>query len=170
MRTHELLGGTKSDVGIKIFGDDLPTLERLAASVVHAIGAIPGAADVRTEPLSGLPLLTVRPDPVRAGRLGLSPAAIAATVEGMKAGRQVGVLVEGERRFDVRVLFPLADSPDAVGGTILPLPGGATAQLAMLADVKTEEGPAIVSREGGRRRVLVEANVRGRDLGSFVAR
>ncbi|MBX3206241.1 MAG: efflux RND transporter permease subunit [Labilithrix sp.] len=168
MRTHELLGGTKSDVGLKIFGDDLRVLEQLAARVAHDVAAIPGAADVRVEPLSGLPLLTVRPDPARAGRLGLPPSEIAATVEGMKAGRPVGVLVEGERRFDVRVLFPLPASPEAMSEALVPLPGGMSASLGQLAEVKNEEGPALVSREGARRRVLVEANVRGRDLGSFV--
>jgi cobalt-zinc-cadmium resistance protein CzcA len=168
MRTHELLGGTKSDVGLKIFGDDLAVLEQLASRIAHDVASIPGAADVRLEPLSGLPLLTVRPDPARAGRLGLPPSAVAATVEGMKAGRLVGVLVEGERRFDVRVLFPLPHGPEAIATTLVPLPGGASAPLGHLAEVKMEEGPAIVSREGARRRVLVEANVRGRDLGSFV--
>ena len=168
MRTHELLGGTKSDVGLKLFGDDLPTLERLAAEISRKIAAIPGAADVRVEPLSGLPLLTVRPDPERAGRLGLTPSAIAATVEGMRTGREVGTLVEGERRFDVRVLFPLATSPEAVAGTLVPLPNGASASLSSLAEVESDEGPAMVSRENARRRVLIEANVRGRDLGSFV--
>ncbi len=168
MRTHELLGGTKSDVGLKIFGDDLAVLEQLASRIAHEVASIPGAADVRVEPLSGLPLLTVRPDPARAGRLGLPPSAVAATIEGMKAGRPVGVLVEGERRFDVRVLFPPPPSPEAIAATLVPLPGGASAPLGQLAEVKMEEGPAIVSREGARRRVLVEANVRGRDLGSFV--
>jgi heavy metal efflux system protein len=168
MRTHELLGGTKSDVGLKIFGDDLAVLEQLGSRVAHDIASIPGAADVRVEPLSGLPLLTVRPDPARAGRLGLPPSEVAATVEGMKAGRPVGVLVEGERRFDVRVLFPLPTSPEAMSETLIPLPGGVSAPLGHLAEVKTEEGPALVSREGARRRVLVETNVRGRDLGSFV--
>ncbi len=168
MRTHELLGGTKSDVGLKIFGDDLRVLELLAARLARDVAEIPGAADVRVEPLSGLPLLTVRPDPARAGRLGLPPSEVAATIEGMKVGRPVGVLVDGERRFDVRVLFPLPPSPEAMGATTIPLPGGARAILEQLAEVTTEEGPAIVSREGARRRVLVEANVRGRDLGSFV--
>lgn len=168
MRTHELLGGTKSDVGLKIFGDDLGVLERLGARFAHEITSIPGAADVRVEPLSGLPLLTVRPDPARAGRLGLPPSAIAATIEGMKAGRPVGMLVDAERRFDVRVVFPSPSTPEAIAETLVPLPGGASAPLGQLADVRSEEGPAIVSREGARRRVLVEANVRGRDLGSFV--
>ncbi len=168
MRTHELLGGAKSDVGLKIFGDDLAVLEQLASRVAQEISTIPGAADVRVEPLSGLPLLTVRPDPARAGRLGLPPTEVAATIEGMKAGRPVGVLVDGERRFDVRVLFPAPASAETMAATLVPLPGGASAPLANLAEVKTEEGPAIVSREGARRRVLVEANVRGRDLGSFV--
>lgn len=168
MRTHELLGGTKSDVGLKIFGDDLAVLEQLGARVAHDLTSIPGAADVRVEPLSGLPLLTVRPAPARAGRLGLPPSEVAATVEGMKAGRPVGVLVEGERRFDVRVLFPLPASAEAMATTLIPLANGASAPLASLAEVKTEEGPALVSREAARRRVLVETNVRGRDLGSFV--
>jgi cobalt-zinc-cadmium resistance protein CzcA len=123
---------------------------------------------VRVEQLSGLPLLTVRPDPARAGRLGLPPAALAAALEGMKAGRVVGTLVEGERRFDVRVLFPAPSTPEGLADTILPLPFGARAALGTLADVKLEEGPAVVSREGARRRVLIEANVRGRDLGGFV--
>ena len=169
MRTHELLGGTKSDVGLKIFGDDLAVLEQLGSRVAHEVASIPGAADVRVEPLSGLPLLTIRPDPARAGRLGLPPTEVAATVEGMKAGRPVGVLVDGERRFDVRVLFPLPPSAEGMATMLVPLSGGASAPLSSLAEVKTEEGPALVSREQARRRVLVEANVRGRDLGSFVS-
>ncbi len=168
MRTNELLGGTKSDVGLKIFGDDLGVLEGLAARLARDIGTIAGAADVRVEPLSGLPLVTVRPDPARAGRVGIPPAELAATVEAMRAGRLVGTLVEGERRFDVRVLFPAPPSPEALGDALVPLPDGASVPLHRIADVRTEEGPAIVSREGARRRVLVEANVRGRDLGSFV--
>ncbi|MFO0667338.1 MAG: CusA/CzcA family heavy metal efflux RND transporter [Polyangiaceae bacterium] len=168
MRTHELLGGTRSDVGIKIFGDDLKVLEQLGTRIAHDLSTVPGAADVRLEQLSGLPLLTVRPDPTRAGRLGLSPDELAATIEGMKAGRVVGTLVDGERRFDVRVLFPLPESPEALRDTQIPLADGRVASVGQLADVRTEEGPAIVSREGARRRVLVEANVRGRDLGSFV--
>ncbi len=168
MRTNELLGGTRSDVGLKIFGDDLGTLERLAATIARDLGEIPGAADVRVEPLSGLPLATVRPDAARAGRVGLPTSELAATVEAMRAGRSVGTLVEGERRFDVRVLFPSPSSPEALGDVIVPLEGGASIALGQVADVRTEVGPAMVSREGARRRVLVEANVRGRDLGSFV--
>lgn len=168
MRTNELLGGTKADVGIKLFGDDLGVLEQLGNRFAHDIATIDGAADVKVEQLSGMPLLTVRPAPERAGRLGLPPRALAATVEGMKAGRPVGLLVEGERRFDVRVLFPSPASPEQMGDTLVPLRDGASATLGSLASVRLEEGPAIVSREGARRRVLVEANVRGRDLGSFV--
>lgn len=168
MRTHELLGGTKSDVGLKIFGDDLAVLEDLGAHIAHDVAQIPGAADVRVEPLSGLPLLTVRPDPERAGRLGVQPSEVAATIEGMKAGRRVGVLVEGERRFDIRVLFPPPASPEAMPELLIPLPNGKSATLSNLANVRTEDGPALVSRERARRRLLVEMNVRGRDLGSFV--
>jgi cobalt-zinc-cadmium resistance protein CzcA len=168
MRTHELLGGTKSDLGLRIFGDDLNVLEELGAKIAHEVAAVPGAADVRVEPLSGLPLLTIRPDPTLAGRLGLPPSELAATIEGMKTGRPVGVLVDGERRFDVRVLFPLPSRLEAMSEVLVPLAGGTSAPLGQLAEVKTEEGPALVSREGARRRVLVESNVRDRDLGSFV--
>jgi cobalt-zinc-cadmium resistance protein CzcA len=164
MRTHELLGGTKSDVGLKIFGDDLPTLERLAGEIAHRVAAIPGAADVRVEPRSGLPL---RPDPERAGRLGLTPSAIAATVEGMRAGPRLRRARRRRTSLRRARAVPARIEPRGDRRLARPLPNGASAALASLAEVKSEEGPAIVSREGARRRVLVEANVRGRDLGSF---
>jgi cobalt-zinc-cadmium resistance protein CzcA len=167
MRTQELLGGMKSDVGIKIYGDDLAVLRRVASAVAREVSTIPGAADVRMEQSSGLPLATVRPDPWKAARLGASVADVRGAVEAVRAGRTVGTLVEGERRFEVRVLSELGPDQDLSQLTIV-LDGGRAFPLADLAEISEEQGPAIIGRENARRRILVEANVRGRDLGSFV--
>jgi cobalt-zinc-cadmium resistance protein CzcA len=168
MRTQELLGGMKSDIGIKVFGDDLVALRRTAALVTRELQSIQGAADIRVEQTSGLPLTTVRPDPWKAARAGASAADVRAAVEALRAGRKVGTLVEGERRFDVRVLSDLPATGDLRQLNVV-LEGGRAVPLPELADITEEEGPAIIGRENARRRVLVEANVRGRDLGSFVA-
>jgi len=126
-----------------------------------------GAADVRVEQTSGLPLTTVRPDPWKVARAGASVAEVRSAVESLRAGRKVGSLVEGERRFDVRLLMETSPS-----GRLATLPvvleGGRALPLGDIADIVEEDGPAIIGRENARRRVLVEANVRGRDLGSFV--
>lgn len=167
MRTQELLGGMKSDVGIKIYGDDLVTLRRIASAVAREVSTIEGAADVRMEQSSGLPLATVRPDPWKAARVGVSVAEVRAAVEAVRAGRKVGTLVEGERRFDVRVLSELGPNEDLARLTVV-LDGGRAFPLADIADIVDEQGPAIIGRENARRRILVETNVRGRDLGSFV--
>ncbi len=168
MRTQELLGGMKSDIGIKVFGDELAVLRRVASVVARELEAIQGAADVRVEQTAGLPLTTVRPDPWRASRVGASAIDVRAAVEAVRAGRKVGTLVEGERRFDVRVMTELPPSTE-LGQLTVVLEGGRALKLADLADIKEEDGPAIIGRENARRRILVEANVRGRDLGSFVA-
>nr|AYM52557.1 heavy metal efflux pump CzcA family protein [Aetherobacter rufus] len=170
MRIQELLGGSRSDVGIKIFGDDLQTLKRLAAEVTQATAATPGAADVRAEPSEGLPLATIRPDAAAMGRLGVRSEALRAAVEALRAGRVVGVLADGERRFPITVR---ADAPptsdiEALADTPLALAGGRTVALGEIARLRRDDAPAQLSREMGRRRVLVEANVRGRDLASFV--
>ncbi|MFT3766985.1 MAG: CusA/CzcA family heavy metal efflux RND transporter [Minicystis sp.] len=170
MRVQELLGGSRSDVGIKVFGDDLDTLKRLAAEVAQAASATAGSADVRVEPSEGLPLATVRPDAAAIGRLGLRTEDVRAAVEALRAGRPVGVLAEGERRFQVAVRFdvPPASDTDALRRAALVFPGGRAVELGELARIQQDDAPAQLSREQGRRRILVEANVRGRDLASFV--
>ncbi|HSO37823.1 MAG TPA: CusA/CzcA family heavy metal efflux RND transporter [Labilithrix sp.] len=168
MRTQELLGGMKSDVGVKVYGDDLVTLRRTAALVVRELSAMSGAADVRVEQTSGLPLTTVRPDPWKIARAGASVSEVRGAVESVRAGRKVGTLIEGERRFDVRVLSETTPTDDLRRLSVV-LEGGRALPLGDIADVVEEDGPAIIGRENARRRVLVEANVRGRDLGSFVA-
>lgn len=170
MREQELLGGLKSDVGVKVYGDDLPTLTRLAGEVARTLAGIPGAEDVRAEPTSGLPLATIRPNAAKMGRLGVRPDELRAAVRALRAGLPVGVLVEGDRRFPIAIRAdapPLADVR-ALEQAPLALGEGRAIPLGDLCDVTLEEGPAQVSREQARRRILVEANVRGRDLASFV--
>ena len=168
MRTQELLGGSKSDVGVKIFGDDLTVLRGLGARVVRELTTLDGSADVRTEPSTGLPLVTIRPDPVRVAREGAGAEDVRTAVELVREGRKVGTLVEGERRFDVRLLSD-APPPSELARLPVVLAGGRVIPLGDLAEVQEEQAPAIVSREQARRRLLIESNVRGRDLGSFVA-
>ncbi len=170
MRVQELLGGARSDVGVKIFGDDLPTLRRLGAEVSALLASIPGAADIRAEPSEGLPMLSIRPDAAALGRRGLRTADLDAAVEALRAGRPVGVIAEGERRFPItlRLDVPPPSEPAALGRTTLTFPGGRTAPLGEVARIAVEDGPAQLSREEGRRRILIEANVRGRDLAGFV--
>jgi cobalt-zinc-cadmium resistance protein CzcA len=170
MRVQELLGGSRSDVGVKVFGDDLATLRRLSNEIAQAITATSGAADVRVEPSEGLPLATVRPDAAAIGRLGLRSEDVRAAVEALRAGRPVGLIAEGERRFPIAVRFdaPPAPDVDALRRTPLVFTGGRSVALGELARIQQDDAPAQLSREQGRRRILVEANVRGRDLASFV--
>lgn len=170
MRVQELLGGMKSDIGVKVFGDDLSTLTRTATEIAQAVATVPGAADVRVEPTSGLPLLTVRPSPEKMGRLGVTAGELRAAVEALRAGRSVATFLDGNARFPVVVRLdttPSAD-PQTVALTPLTLADGRTLTLGDACDISLEDGPAQVSREQATRRVLIEANVRGRDLASFV--
>lgn len=170
MRTSELLGGVKSDVGLVIVGDDLEALKRVEEDVIRALKATPGAADVRGEALEGMDMLSIRPDPQRAGRVGASPEDLATAIELVRAGRPVATLREGERRFDVvlRQDAPPAPTEEAFASTPVVLDHGVSVPLGEVASFERADVPAVVGREQARRRVLVEANVRGRDLASFV--
>ncbi len=170
MRMQELIGGVRSDLGVKIYGDDLETLNRLATDGARILGTIQGAADVRVEPTKGLLQLTVRPNPRRMARLGAKADEVAAFVEMMRGGRDIGQLVEGQRRFEVNLRLAKIPATDAevVRRLLVPLSNGTAVPLGDLADIEQNEGPAQISREQARRRILVECNVRGRDLASFV--
>ena len=170
MRMQELLGGMKSDVGVKVFGDDLPTLARLSTEAAQLISQVPGAEDVRIEPLRGLPLLTVRPNAAKMGRLGVRAEELRSAVEAIRSGRHVGTLVEGDRRFDIMLRLDTPPGADAMELGRIPLTFGQARMVPLgdVCDIVQEEGPAQISREHAQRRVLIEANVRGRDLGSFV--
>ena len=170
MRVQELIGGVKADVGIKIFGSDLARLRELSGRMARLVAAMPGASDVRVEPISGLSMLTLEPDMRRLGQLGVRADDFSEFVELLRTGRRVGRLVEGERRFDVVMRAAVLPVPDdgPMQKLRVPLAGGRSVPLGDLARVEMSEGPAQVSREQGRRRILIEANVRGRDLLSFV--
>ena len=170
MRFNEMIAGVRSDVALKIFGDDLKVLKEKGEQAARILRQIPGGQDVRVEQVSGLPVLRIQIQRDRIARYGINVADALAAVEAAGAGRVVGTVFEGQRR------FPLVVRTVGSGPTGLPsfrdlpvaAPNGALIPLAQLASIVVEEGPAQVSREDISRRIVVEANVRGRDLGSFV--
>jgi heavy metal efflux system protein len=170
MRMQELIGGVKAAFGVKVFGDDMDTLSKIANDVARTVSKVPGAADVRVEATQGLMVLTVKPDSRKMARLGVRTGDVASFVQMLRGGRGVGQLVEGQKRFDIVMRYgktPVTD-PDVVGKLLIPLPGGRSVPLGDVAEITLGEGPAQVSREQAHRRVMVEANVRGRDLATFV--
>lgn len=168
-RTNELISGSRADVAIHLFGDDLATLSDLGNRIGQLMRAIPGAGDVRVERALGLPMLQVRADRRRLARHGIAADEVLAVVEASRQGRRAGVIFEGARRFDLRVLLPPV-AGGVEGFAALPI-GDAAGRMVPLGEVATvteEDGPAQISREGLRRRLRVEVNIRGRDLVGFV--
>ena len=174
MRFNELIAGVRSDVAVKIFGDDMATLEAVGADVEGVLASVPGAADVKVEQTTGLPRLTVQLDRPAMARLGLNVSDVQDVVEVAIGGRTVGQLYDGDRRFDIVVRLPeaLRTNIDGLGRLAVPLPETSGARqyvpLATVATFEIATGPNMVGRENGKRRVIVTANVRGRDIGSFV--
>mgnify|MGYP001205343765 FL=1 len=187
MRTNELISGVRADVAVKIYGDDLDQLVRTAAQVQRVMAAVPGAADVKTEQVAGLPLLTVVPDRQALVRYGLNPGDVQDTVATAVGGEVAGQLFDGDRRFDLVVRLPEGVRQDPAALADLPIPlgsngeadessrpaswvGGAprTVPLREVARIESTLGPNQINRENGKRRVVVTANVRDRDLGGFV--
>jgi cobalt-zinc-cadmium resistance protein CzcA len=171
MRFNELIAGSKSDLAVKIFGDDLDVLAQKGRDLAAVLARIPGAADVKVEQTAGLPMVRVRVNRDRIARLGVRVEDVLAAVEAARSGRVVGSVFEGRRRFDiaVRLAEGVAADPQALGAVPIGAPDGRLTPLAQLADISIEEGPAQISREQIERRIVVEANVRGRDLAGFVA-
>lgn len=169
LRMAELISGSRSDVAVTIYGDDLATLERLSQGVQRALRGVSGAADVRGEQLAGLPTLEVAIDRLAASRYNVSVRDALDAIEAL-GGRGVGEIYEGERRYRLQVRVPanLRDDVDQIRR--LPVSGGVgpLVPLGQIASVRLVDSPASVSREAVRRRTIVEANVRGRDLASFV--
>lgn len=172
-RMAELLEGVgvRSDVGIKVFGDDLELLQRDAQRVASAVRAVPGAEDVRVQQVAGLPVLQLIVDRERVARYGINVGDVQEVIETAIAGTEATTVLEGFMRFDLVVRFApeLRRDAEALGTLLVQTPDGTNVPLSQLTTMVSEEGPAEVSRENGQRRVTVEANVRGRDLGSFVA-
>jgi cobalt-zinc-cadmium resistance protein CzcA len=190
MRFNELLAGVRGDLAVKVFGDDFAVLRATADEIAAVLAAVPGAADVRAEAVRGAPVLSVDVDRPAIARYGLTVADVHAVVAAGVGGHRAGQLFEGDRRFDIVVRLPEAARQQLAVLERLPVPlshedaprrrlalGGddvgraplRVVPLGALASLRLEEGPNQISRENGKRRVVVQANVRGRDLGSFVA-
>ncbi|GGZ34400.1 efflux RND transporter permease subunit [Asticcacaulis endophyticus] len=176
MRFNELISGVRSDVAVKIFGDDLDQLLEAGQSVERVMAAIPGAEDVKVEQVSGLPMLQITPDRAAMARLGLNLSDVQDVVATALGGTQAGQIFEGDRRFDVIVRLPEDRRANIaeIGRLRIPVRGAGTESelgfipLAEVARIDMINGPNQISREEGKRRVVVTANVRGADLGSFV--
>jgi cobalt-zinc-cadmium resistance protein CzcA len=176
MRFNELIAGVRGDVAIKIYGDDLDAMSAAAGRIAGVLRSIRGAADVKVEQTGGFPTLDIAFDRDAIARYGLSVQEVADTVATAMGGREAGLVFEGDRRFDVVVRVPdsVRDDLEAVRSLPVLLPedetvGRAAIPLREVARLSFSEGLNQVSRENGKRRVVVQANVRGRDLGSFVA-
>ena len=170
LRVSELISGVRSDVAIKLFGDDLDTLKTEAEKIARVVGKVSGAEDVKVEQISGLPQLQIKPDRAAIARYGINVEAVNDLVESVVAGKQAGLVYEGEQRFNLVVRLNEAAGRDVetIKALLVSAPNGARIPLAQLADISIVEGPAQISREDTRRRIVVELNVRGRDIGSFV--
>ncbi|MCA9644790.1 MAG: efflux RND transporter permease subunit [Polyangiaceae bacterium] len=169
MRVNEMTAGIRADVGIKLYGDDFEQLKASAEEIRAAVEAVPNAADVTVEQLTGQPMLVVAVDREAAGRYGVPTADILEVVESL-GRRKLGEVIEGQRRFDLvlRLSEPDSEAVQGIRDLLIRTESGAQVRLGTVAKVDVVEGPSTVQREWGRRRIVVQANVRGRDLGSFV--
>ncbi len=170
MRFNELISGVRADVGIKVFGDDLDQLLKTANDILAVVRSTSGAADARVEQVDGLPTLSVIPDRTALGRYGLNLMELQDWVSAAIGGESAGILYEGDRRFELMVRLPenLRRDIDRLAYLPVPLPDGDYVPLEEVATLDLSPGPAQISRENGKRRIVVTTNVRGRDLGSFV--
>lgn len=176
LRFNELVSGVRSDVAVKVFGDDMAVLNQTAAKIAATLQTVPGASEVKVEQTTGLPVLTINIDRDKAARYGLNVGEVQEAIAIAVGGRQAGILYEGDRRFDIVVRLSEALRTDVAGlsGLLIPVPANSSNQqigfisLSQVASLDLVLGPNQVSRENGKRVVIVSANVRGRDLGSFV--
>ncbi|MCG3161359.1 MAG: Cobalt-zinc-cadmium resistance protein CzcA [Acidobacteria bacterium] len=170
LRVAELISGVRSDIAIKLFGDDLDTLKRTADQIAAVAGKVRGAVDVKVEAVAGLPQLQIKPDRAAIARYGLNVEDVNTLIESVVAGKEAGQVYEGEQRFNlaVRLKEEAGRDVEAIKSLLLLAPAGERVPLAQVADIAVVEGPAQISREATRRRIVVELNVRGRDIGSFV--
>ncbi|WP_043007398.1 efflux RND transporter permease subunit [Comamonas testosteroni] len=170
-RVDEMVTGVRSQLAVKVFGDELEDLKEVSEQVARILKSVSGSTDIRVERLSGQQALTVDIDRKAIARHGLNVADVQSLLESAIGGKDVTTLYEGERRYSVVVRFPESyrGSPEAIGAALLTTATGAQVPLSSLARIELVDGPAQISREGGKRRVVVGANVEGRDLAGFVA-
>ena len=170
-RVDHLVSGVKSQVGVKIFGDDMNLLRAKAEEAASLLGTVPGVADLRAEQVAGMPNLNIKIDRSRLARYGLTVADVQEVIETAVGGKAATEIIEGQMRVDVMVRFPeeRRNSPEAMGAILVATPGGGSVPLSQLAEFIETEGPLQISRDNARRRIVVEFNIRGRDTGSVVA-
>ena len=187
MRFNELLSGVRADVAVKVFGDDMDTLLALGQEIEQLLETVPGAADVRTEQITGLPVLSIQMDRAKMARYGLNGRDVQDVVAMSVGGRSTGMIFEGDRRFDLQIRLPehLRADIEALKRLPISVPVQSVAAAPMatqaaqpaapvfvtlgeVANFEITQGPNQISRENGKRRIVITANVRGRDLGSFV--
>jgi cobalt-zinc-cadmium resistance protein CzcA len=170
MRMNEMVSGSRADLAVKLYGDDLDLLAEKGAEIEGILNRIPGAADVSVEQLTGQPVLQIKLDQGQLARYGVPAETVTDMIEAI-GGKTVGEIIEGQLRFPLvmRLPEPLRDSTAAIASILVPTPSGERLPLSRLADIRVVEGPSTITREWGQRRVTISVNVRGRDIGGFVA-
>lgn len=170
MRMNEMGSGVRADVAIKLFGDDLTILSEKGTEIADLITGLDGAEDVSTEQLTGQPVLQVEVDQAAIARFGIPARSVLDIVESL-GGQERGEVAEGQLRFPLMVRLPdrLRHDLESVGSILISAPSGERVPLAKLAHIRIAEGPSTITREWGQRRTTIQANIRGRDVASFVA-
>ncbi len=170
MRVDELVSGVRSQIAVKLFGEDMTVLKTKADEIYAVLSKVRGVADLKVEQVSGLGYFQIEIDRQKLSRYGINVADVQEVVEAAIGGKAATEVFEGQRRFAVVVRLPEQKRTlDAVGNIFVSTPDGARVPLSQLASIRTEEGPAQISRENASRRIVVECNVVGRDIGGFVA-
>jgi cobalt-zinc-cadmium resistance protein CzcA len=169
-RINEMVSGVRADIAVKVFGTDLEQLVTKANEVAAVIRKVPGGADVAVEQVSGQPILRIAVKQDEIARYGISAQAVLDIVESI-GGKAVGQIVEGQLRFPIVIRLPESarQGPQSIADIAVRGPGGEAVPLERIADIETVSGPKFVTREWSERRVVVQCNVRGRDVGGFVA-
>ncbi len=170
MRFSELISGVKADIAVKVFGEDLDELKRLADGVAASLRKIPGAADVQVEQVDDIPVLQIDIDREAIARLGVNVDDVQTLVSTALGQTPVGQIIEGDKRFNLVVKFAgeVSNSVEQIAALPVPTPGGGSVPLGSVAKIGNKPAPAQISREAGKRRVVVQLNVRGSDLGTFI--
>lgn len=171
MRLDEVISGVKADVAVKLFGDDSAALEREAKKIESILGRVRGSADVQTETLSGAGELRIEVNRAEMARYGLRVEDVKELIETAIGGGVTTEVIDGRKRFDVVVRLPEARrrEVETIRGLLVPAPGGERVRLGQVTDIRFAEGPEVVNREDAQRRIVIQSNVRGRDIGGFVA-
>ena len=170
LRLNEMISGVRSDVGVKLYGDDFAVLTETAVKIESVLRNVDGVADLAVEQISGQPVLRVKIKQDEIARYGVNASSVLDLVESI-GGKPLGEIVEGQIRFPLSVRLPEKhqSSPEAIGAILVPAASGERIPLSRLADIELTEGPSTITRDAGQRRITITCNVRGRDLGSFVA-